>query len=541
MQTLSRLYPHLAEQWHPTKNGDKKLDDFTKGSKFKAWWKCSIVDDHEYQSNLRDRIAKNTGCSCCRGLTVVKSNCLSTTHPEIAKQWNYKRNNTFPENFTAGSAVKVWWQCAVAEDHEWFASIGSRVNQGCAVCAGKKVVNSNSLGFNYPELIDRWGSDNKITPFEVTPNSNTKVWWQCPISIDHKWEAACNSIITSMNNSKSTLYGCPYCRGLKVAKSNCLATLYPHLIKQWDTIKNGNLTPYDVTAGSDKKIWWNCESNHQWSAAVDTRTRGRNCPFCTNRKTDITNCLATTYPEIIKDWDYAKNINLSPYDVAPGSHLKAWWKSSICGHEWQAAIKNRTFNNSNCPQCYLGWTKDNIYKLILELTQKGFFCLSPMERLQIFIQNGLLNSKNKPLAIKLTKAKSLDELKKLLESNEEDLSDVNEDIDDLIDEKILDQEFQLPEISIPTAIKTSAILASQTSDLELIEFLIVSGSNKLWSLAFSNKNKALEIAKECKNTEFEIKITERFENELAACETYKLPPGYSFLKKGKIAKPNLMQ
>ena len=33
-------------------------------------------------------------------------------------------------------------------------------------------------------------------------------------------------------------------------------TPYPHLVKEWHPTKNGDLTPKDVTYGSNKKVWW---------------------------------------------------------------------------------------------------------------------------------------------------------------------------------------------------------------------------------------------------------------------------------------------
>ncbi|MBQ3373319.1 MAG: zinc-ribbon domain-containing protein [Oscillospiraceae bacterium] len=29
--------------------------------------------------------------------------------------------------------------------------------------------------------------------------------------------------------------------------------------------KNGSLTPWTVTAGSQKKVWWKCSLGHEWA------------------------------------------------------------------------------------------------------------------------------------------------------------------------------------------------------------------------------------------------------------------------------------
>jgi hypothetical protein len=41
------------------------------------------------------------------------------------------------------------------------------------------------------------------------------------------------------------------------------------LAKQWHPTKNNELTPFDVSKGSDKKVWWKCEKgkDHEWKTA----------------------------------------------------------------------------------------------------------------------------------------------------------------------------------------------------------------------------------------------------------------------------------
>jgi hypothetical protein len=36
-------------------------------------------------------------------------------------------------------------------------------------------------------------------------------------------------------------------------------------------MKNGDLTPEDVTPGSHKKVWWVCEKGHEWQARMSVR------------------------------------------------------------------------------------------------------------------------------------------------------------------------------------------------------------------------------------------------------------------------------
>ena len=62
------------------------------------------------------------------------------------------------------------------------------------------------------------------------------------------------------------------------------------------------------------------------------------------------NDLQTINPTLASEWDYEKNISLTPMDVLPNSNKKVWWKCGN-GHGWEAKISDRN-NGTNCPQCY---------------------------------------------------------------------------------------------------------------------------------------------------------------------------------------------
>ena len=59
---LSILYPEIAAEWHPTKNGDLTPDDVSYGSAKKAWWICR--NGHDYFSKICDR-TNGKGCKKC--------------------------------------------------------------------------------------------------------------------------------------------------------------------------------------------------------------------------------------------------------------------------------------------------------------------------------------------------------------------------------------------------------------------------------------------------------------------------------------------
>ena len=126
------------------------------------------------------------------------------------------------------------------------------------------------------------------------------------------------------------------------------------LLKQWDFDKNTNIRPESTTVFSNKKVWWKCENghaNHSYTAAVRDKYRDRTgCPYCSNRKVlKGFNDLATTRPDLLKDWDYDTN-QKSPCEITSGSSYKANWICHKCGHTWSAIVSSRSKGNG-CKEC----------------------------------------------------------------------------------------------------------------------------------------------------------------------------------------------
>lgn len=203
---LQTVNPGLAKEWNWEMNGTLTPEHFTANSGEKVWWKCS--KGHEWQAKIYHR-NNGSGCPYCSGrFSVNGENDLQTVNPALAKEWNYARNSGLtPIDVMPNSSKKVWWKCS--EGHEWQASIAHR-NNGCACpyCSSRKVLKGyNDLQTVNPALEKEWNyeKNNGLTPTDVMPNSNKKVWWKC--SNGHEWQA----VIKDRNKGR----GCPVCRKSK--------------------------------------------------------------------------------------------------------------------------------------------------------------------------------------------------------------------------------------------------------------------------------------------------------------------------------------
>lgn len=347
---LSVVRPDLIDEWDYEKNINLTPNDVSYSSRRIVWWKCS--KGHSYDMQVQYRGGKrNCGCPFCSGKRVCEDNSLASLRPDICDLWDYERNVMTPHDVTISSNKKVWWKCA--KGHSYDMMINAKSNgAGCPCCLSQRVCEDNNLGFCNPEISLEWhpSKNGDKTPFDVMPHSGKKVWWLCPKghsydmtpqkrlkgmgcyycsgqkvctdncfetiypSLATEWHPTLNKLTPKEVTSKSSkivwwrckkghewkapissrtnrgkLRECPYCSGRKVCGDNCLSITHPLLSKEWHPTLNGNITPDDVTFGSDKKVWWLCEKEHSYKCTISNRTcLDRGCPECSRvRKTSF--------------------------------------------------------------------------------------------------------------------------------------------------------------------------------------------------------------------------------------------------------------
>ena len=115
-----------------------------------------------------------------------------------------------------------------------------------------------SLAEEYPELAKEWDFEKNIgfTPDMFLSGSHKEVYWICPLG--HSYPAVINERVRSKTNNN-----CPFCSNRQVLVGfNDLATTHPALTAQWHPTMNGDLTPQMVNAGSDERVYWQCEHGH---------------------------------------------------------------------------------------------------------------------------------------------------------------------------------------------------------------------------------------------------------------------------------------
>ena len=257
------------------------LDRLDRRSSF--WFRKKVGDFHSpVDINLkRDRFKIHKTAT-----QIVNS--AADHSPHLISEWHPEKNGDQKlSGFKPGSDFKAWWICPKC-GREYEAIIAHRVNgTGCKICGFAKLAETKRRkaaiktgGLKDARLLAEWnyGKNGDLKPDDFASGSSRKVWWICQ-KCGYEWKA------TIANRSQGR--DCPCCANkVVVTGKNDLATLYPHLLKEWDYDRNGDLDPRKVLPGRNGKVWWKClECGHSYEAPPSRRTgQGSGCRKCADKK-----------------------------------------------------------------------------------------------------------------------------------------------------------------------------------------------------------------------------------------------------------------
>ncbi len=349
--SLDAVYPILASEWHPTKNGSLTPADVQPYSNKSAWWQCKVNPKHEWKAYVSNR--HKAGCPYCGGLGGSRQEIriyseLLLIFPDVehhAKVFG-KELDVFIPSHTLGIEYdgRHWHKNKQAKDvakNKFLKSKGVEVIR----------VREKGLGLT-------GNNDIEINPeseeLEMMLLLAAKIQSLLP---SNSIEQA--SILEYLSERK--LLNSDYTKFLvdwfpKPVPGQSLKEKYPQIAGQWHPTRNEYLKPSDVFPHAGQKVWWQCEAGHEWEATIDHRTRaaGTGCPECylTSERTVnvvMVNRLSARCPSVAKEWHPTMNMSLKPEDVGYKSHKRVWWYCSN-QHEWEARIDSRT-SGTGCPFC----------------------------------------------------------------------------------------------------------------------------------------------------------------------------------------------
>ncbi len=223
-RSLQAEYPEIAAEWHPTKNGALKPENFTPGEDYYAWWKCSVCG-HSWQAHIYMRTGKqHTGCPECKlkqqGQTYRQNRakkmnleqwCNDNNMSELLLEWDYNANHkdpncpNSPRDCPFGSPNDVHWICSRC-GNKWLASPATR-RSGKGVCRkcidrlfipGQNDLKTWCVLNKREDILADWDyeanhSDSECPdqPEDIRYNQSVSVHWKCHVC-GHPWSGGVN-------------------------------------------------------------------------------------------------------------------------------------------------------------------------------------------------------------------------------------------------------------------------------------------------------------------------------------------------------------
>ena len=378
-------YKNLVYEWHPTKNINLFPENFSKGAHKSVWWQCKR--GHEWRAFIYNR-TNGTDCPKC-------NNQSSKNEVRLFAELSIIFGEVLNRQKILGFEIDI-----LLKDKKVAIEYDGKLYHGDAKQEKhdlKKQVALISSGYRFLRVrehpLQRINDHDIIIP---TSSMLTKDQLNQVVNWIDKDSLATANYIKNPNFANNSIYLKSLEAFPSPPKEQSLAELFPDLAKEWHQKRNGNLTPFDFTAGSSEKVWWQCKDNldHVYDASIDKRTNGSGCRFCTNQAASLDNCLATKFPDVAALWHPEKNGEVTPEMIVTGATVKRWWQcKDVSEHTWQDFPRKltRRVTNDYCPHCNEGWTLEKLVEVAAKFTTRGDFRKGASGAYQAARKRGLLD------------------------------------------------------------------------------------------------------------------------------------------------------
>jgi hypothetical protein len=352
--SLEDKYPDIAKEFDISKN-NITADKIHSGTPKKFWWLCD--KNHSWIASVSNRTSQKTGCPYCKGKLATKENNLLSKYPDIAKEWDYNKNDKKPYDFLPSSNKRVSWVCKFG--HKWDSSISNRTKQNCncPICYRNESwcenyifqilsnlfnvekISNPEIDIYIPELNIGIEYDGYYHKFRVENDIKKNIW-------------AIENLNTLIRIRESYLPDLPNTKNLIIIKqkdssrNSCKSSLIKLLdllnidytnidfninvetkirnkeipndiINSWSSSNN---IPIEYALKTHKYFWICNKCKSEYETTYKSRIIKDCCPFCSSQKVNKTNSLYHTHKNIIKY--IAKDNTIDPKSITYGTSKK---------------------------------------------------------------------------------------------------------------------------------------------------------------------------------------------------------------------------
>ena len=345
-------YPELAEEWDYQLN-TKGPHEYTCHSNEKVMWVCSWCHQ-KWPAKVNARVSEGSGCPYC-------NNKSKTSFPEQALLFYIRKLfddavGHYTDIFSSKMSLDIY-----------IPSLLTAIEYDGTYWHDNKKNIHDKTKYEYCKEHNIY----LIRVREAQPLENEEYCDLTIIRNDYASMDSLNDVIIKTILHLATVcldVDCERDKGeiknqyIATLQRNSLQAKFPQIASEWNVFRNGGLTPDKVSAGSGEKYWWTCsECGYEYQKRINERTvRNSGCKKCSSRKKAEkkrtenlivgVNDLETLLPDLIQQWDFSKNIGLSPQNYTCGSSEEVWWICDKCKKSWQVSIYVRA-SGHGCPDC----------------------------------------------------------------------------------------------------------------------------------------------------------------------------------------------
>ena len=273
---LSVVFPEIAKEWHPLKNGELKPEHYTRGSKKKVWWLCP--KGHSYETTIKIRTIQKSGCTfCSRQSSVEELRILSEL------RWVFKEVNN--RHKIDGKEVDIFIP-SLNIGVEFDGSYWHKDKEEADLEKNKHLLSRGIklIRVRQHPLKPLTENDIIVSSKQLIKEDVNKVLNTITSLIDDDNLNKINEYLDKPSFVNEELFREYQSYFPLPLPEHSLAILHPLISSEWNYEKNFPLTPGDYSYASNYKVWWICPKGHNYDAVIANRTRGTKCPYCSGRK-----------------------------------------------------------------------------------------------------------------------------------------------------------------------------------------------------------------------------------------------------------------
>ena len=318
---LKTKFPHIAKEWHPSKNGDLLPENFTGGTSKKVWWQCPF--GHEYKATIGHRTAQNgTGCPICYS-------GRQTSFAEQAVFFYVKRLypdtlSRYKSDFLGKFEFDVYIpsiKYAIEYDGEAWHKQNKierekRKYQICKEHGITLIRMREQMPESGEDVADRIVGMNNLYKHKNLEFALRKL-----LMLLNLYKPIPDDLINLKRDRFKIL------EYKKSEISNSLVSVRPDIAMEWHPTKNGNLQPSMFSCGSDHKVWWSCpKCACEYQSTISHRTNKKiptGCPVCGKERSDL-----------------AKSVAVNMIDLKTGNIIKTFKSISDAGRQMKISSGN---------------------------------------------------------------------------------------------------------------------------------------------------------------------------------------------------------